>query len=303
MRVIRTGGRDPLRNLAVEELLFGRAPSEGPALFLYRNAPAVVYGKNQNPWRELDVDEARRTGTGLVRRISGGGAVFHDPGNLNFSLVLPRGGYHVERQFEWIVEALRRCGVAAERDGRTSLSARGFKFSGSAFALRGRSAMHHGTLLWGSDLERMERLLRPPAGRFDGHGVRSIPAKVANLSTLYPGLRMEDLEGALIEEAVRVYGGPAVEVGDGAIGPWPWQEIAARRGTREWLFGETPAFTYRPPPDDGRGGVCIRVEHGRVTGVTSGDGAPDDPAVGRLLCGRWFDVCEVRAALRRTSSR
>lgn len=280
MRVVRTGSRDVWRNLAVEEWLLDRAEAFGPVLFLCRNDPAVVIGKNQNPWREADLDRARRAGVRVARRASGGGAVFHDPGNLNYSFIVPRERYDADAQFAAVIRALGAVGIAAEVSNRTNLCAAGRKISGNAFCLKARVAMHHGTLLVRADLDRMRWLVPPTPPEIEGHAVPSVPAEVVNLTELSRELTVESIERALIESATGMWGGPLETFADEDIARWDWEDLWRRHASWEWIYGRTPPFRIRLPlvrRGGGAAALTIRVEDGRIAGL---DSVPPDAAAG-----------------------
>jgi len=281
MRVMRTGSRDVWRNLAVEEWLLDRAEAFGPTLFLCRNDPALVIGKNQNPWREADLDRARRAGVRVARRSSGGGAVFHDPGNLNFSFIVPRERYDADAQFAAVIRALGSAGIAAEVSNRTNLCAGGRKVSGNAFCLKARVAMHHGTLLVRADLDRMRWLVPAAPPDIEGHAVPSVPAEVVNLTELARELTMESLERALIESATGMWGGPVEVFSDEDAARWHWEDVWRRHASWEWVYGRTPPFRIRLPlarRGVREGSVAVRVVDGLVAEVEF-----DPPGAGESL--------------------
>jgi lipoate-protein ligase A len=261
MRVLSSPFRDIGRNLELEDLLLGQAADRGPALLLSRNRPAVVFGKNQNAWREARPGRLADRGVETARRDSGGGTVYHDEGNLNFSLILPRADFHRDRQFRVLLRTLERLGLRAElRDG-TSLCAGGFKFSGSAFVLRRNAALHHGTFLVSSDLAALSQALEPPAWNVEGRGVPSLRMPVANLARLAPEITAERLAARLVEEC-------AVEWGDGlplermdAAPLLPPGESGERWTARDHAWGRSPDSTLRLTAlVPGLGPACVSVE-------------------------------------------
>lgn len=295
MWIVRTECRDVRRNLAVEEWLLDRAEAPGPVLMLWRNDRAVVIGKNQNPWREARLERLAAEGAVWARRASGGGTVYHDDGNLNFSVIVPRARHDPERPFALVRRALASLGVVSEVRNRTSLFHGDRKFSGSAFCLRGRSALHHGTVAVALDLDRMRRLLEPPSFAIETAAVPSVPAPVVNLSEIVPGLDCARVAAA-VESAFEEENGPCRRVDDGEIGSWPWQAAAARHASDEWLDDATPRFEAR---FDGPGGrwARVRVVEGRVAET----GASDDSVVAAIRTGSRFDPEAIRAILEGTA--
>jgi lipoate-protein ligase A len=184
MLIVTTDNRDIYRNLAVEEWLLENTPHL-PVLLLYVNSPCVVIGKNQNPWRECRLSLMEKEGVPLARRISGGGAVYHDEGNLNFGVIVPRTEYHEAKQYELIFQTLEKFGIKASKLRKNSLAVDGLKFSGQAFCFRGQHVLHHGTLLVNSDLDRLNRYLGSELEDIETKAVASVPSDVMNLSSSF----------------------------------------------------------------------------------------------------------------------
>lgn len=180
-------------------------------LYLWQNAHTVVVGRNQDCWKECDVQTLEAEGGHLARRLSGGGAVYHDLGNLNFSFITSKGDYDVMRQTRVIVEACRSLGIPAEISGRNDLTAGGRKFSGSAFFHTAGRSCHHGTLLLRTKLEEMNRLLKASPEKLESNSVRSVRARVVNLSEYCPDITTDRMCGALLESFSRFYGAPLEE--------------------------------------------------------------------------------------------
>jgi lipoate-protein ligase A len=272
MRIVPSPFTDIGRHLELEEILLDEAASRGPALLLYRNRRAVVFGKNQNAWREARPGRLAEMGVETARRSSGGGTVYHDEGNLNFSLILPRAEFNRERQFRVLLRTLSRLGLQAElRDG-TSLCAGGLKFSGSAFALRRTAALHHGTFLLSSDLNAISRALEPPAWTVTGRGVASIRRPIVNLSQAAPDITADRLTARLIEECVVEWGeGLRPEV-VGAESLRLVSEADRERWTaQDWAWGHSPDSILRGEarlPGPGPVSVQVAITGGRVQRVT-----------------------------------
>lgn len=254
---------DPYWNLALEELLIDQVMDGEAHGYLWRSTPSVVIGKNQNPWRECDLAWMEQQGIALARRVSGGGAVYHDEGNLNYALALPRWGYREEDVFAAVIRGLSRLGIVAEQMNRTSLAVAGKKISGTAFCYRKNVVLHHGTLLVNADLERLRRALKPPAWEIDTKAIASIPASVGNLVDFDASLTVERVANALCDAF-------APGVSPVAVPP-EWTVLAAKRAETlrvpEWLYGHTPAFTVT------FGSVKAQVEKGQITQIEGGNEA------------------------------
>lgn len=252
MLVIRSKSSDAWYNLAWEECLLDQVDEHEAILFFYTNAGAVVAGKNQNPWRECDLNRIQKDGIQFARRISGGGTVFHDAGNLNYSLILPRTAYEMDEVFAVVCEALRALSIPASRCGANGLCVEGRKFSGSAFCYRKQAALHHGTLLVDANLARMDHLLRPVVQDVTTKAVASRPAEVLNLIDYSAGITQERLIASLTDHATRRWsrGKPIHESSDAQDPRIP--VLTTRNQSWEWLYGMTPAFTARLSGPEGQ---------------------------------------------------
>lgn len=185
MKYIRLYTTDPYYNLAVEEYLFRHA--EDDVFMLWQNEPSVIVGKNQNTYAEVNLDYARESGINVCRRITGGGAVYHDLGNINYTFISTRGDTRA-LDFELftrpIRHALKRLGVECSVSARNDIECRGAKFSGNAQHCEGGRILHHGTLLFDSDFSVMEMVLRVDKEKLTHHAVKSCRSRVVNLSEL-----------------------------------------------------------------------------------------------------------------------
>lgn len=241
--IIRSVSVDPWFNLALEEYLFSQVSSGQVIFLLWQNDNTVVIGKHQNPWKECRLPEMERDGCKLARRMSGGGAVFHDLGNLNFSFILDRDLYDLERQLRVVLEAVRAMGIAAEFSGRNDLVAQGRKFSGNAFRLDARAALHHGTLLVRADLEKLSRYLNPPPQKIQSKGVESIRARVTNLGDLESGLTVEAMADGLRTQFRRQYGEAEEFTAGFDLTAPEMLKLYHKNASWEWRYGDTPDFT------------------------------------------------------------
>lgn len=244
-KVLLSDSTDPVWNLALEEYLTMRAEPDELVLYLWQNADTIVIGRNQNLKAEVRDVEFRSDGGTIVRRLSGGGAVYHDLGNLNFTFIARRRTYDVARQLDVILRALRGIGIPAEKTGRNDLMAEGRKISGNAFYRSGDFCYHHGTLLVDTDLDRMTRYLRPSEAKLAARGVPSVRARVLNLKQLVPDLTVEDLSAALIESLGEVCGMQPESL---VLPPEAVEEIAAgaeRFASDQWTDGKEVLSNYR----------------------------------------------------------
>ena len=240
------------RNLAIEEYLMEH--SKGAVLFLWRSACAVVVGKNQNPWRECRLDLMKAEGVPLARRISGGGTVYHDEGNLNYCVIVDRAQYREEQAFELVFQTLETFGIRAERTGKSNLSVDGLKFSGNAFCFRKGRALHHGTLLLQSNLEQLGRYLGPVLDGIETRAVASVSARVTNL-----GLDVDSVATELCNRFILLYGDgqsfDSLEMGSNVA------EIVAleeKHCSNEWKYGASPRFIVNG------NGMRLEVEKGII---------------------------------------
>ncbi|MDK2857184.1 MAG: lipoate---protein ligase [Verrucomicrobiota bacterium] len=263
MLVVSTAKGDVYRNLALEEWLLDHAGNHTSILFLYVDSPCVVIGKNQNPWRECRLSLMEKERVPLARRISGGGAVYHDEGNLNIGVIVPRTQYREEKQYELIFRTLEKFGIQGSRVRKNSLAVNGNKFSGQAFCFRRQHVLHHGTLLVSSDLNRLGRYLGPEFDTIETKAIASVPAQVMNLADTAPGLTIDTLSAALIETFREMYDDDeGVEhwddnsIPEGALFP-----IIGKISSRDWKLDRTPRFRVTIS------GRALQVENGRITNL------------------------------------
>lgn len=265
MWLVQSGYRNVWDNLALEEVLFQDAASARGFLLFYTNRPAVVMGRNQNPWRECRVEGLKNRGIALARRISGGGTVYHDEGNLNYGLILPRGLYQRERCFAWILASLHACGIPAVRQGSTSLGVGKHKISGSSFAYRGDAVLHHGTLLLHAHLDRLHRALQLPEVSISDHAVLSDPAPVKNLLDIQPRLTAEALISVLSKTlSTHINVGPIHPLEVSRIDNRRWLPLAKRHRRVQWKFGRISPFRVSLKKQDGPA-IQIDVTNDRVS--------------------------------------
>jgi len=244
LTLINTDNTYPYKNLAVEEYLTTHAAEGECILYLWQNRHTVVIGKNQNCWKECKVNFLEEDGGYLVRRLSGGGAVFHDMGNLNFTFMVRHQDYDVDRQLSVILRAVNLLGIQAEKTGRNDITAEGRKFSGNAFYRAGDCCYHHGTLLIDVNTADMSKYLNVDMRKLQSKGVDSVKSRVANLKEFRPDITVEMLRGALAQAFSEVYGLPYQTL---TVDQLPEDEIAdltAKFESWEWKYGKRIPFTF-----------------------------------------------------------
>lgn len=232
---------NPHYNLAVEKHLLDRVDADTCILYLWQNENTVVIGKNQNAWAECRIRELEEAGGKLARRLSGGGAVFHDLGNLNFTFVYTKENADINRNMQILQTACRLAGIETEFSGRNDLLADGKKFSGNAFYNSGGKAYHHGTLLIDADLEKMGRFLTPAKAKLAAKGVTSVRARVTNLKSLAPDLTCEKMQAYVLTAFEEIYGLKAtqIKIRDAK----EIDTLTEAYQSREYLLGKTLPFT------------------------------------------------------------
>ena len=249
MRVVFSNSLDVHANLASEDVLLDDPDVTQPCLFIYRNRPSVVIGKNQIPWRECATARLPASSIDLARRISGGGTVVHDEGNWNFSLIVARESYSRCEVLKAFIRGLGACGLRAALAGETSIAVDGRKVSGNAFCFRRNKVLHHGTLLWNSDLTRLRSALIPALEGIETRAIASVRMPVVNVTELLPGVNEDAVVHAIIHAWAELFGAPSIS----RLDPSSLPGVDDRsRGMREWswLFGTTPDFEWSAYPDE-----------------------------------------------------
>lgn len=231
---LESTSHNPYWNLATERILTEQAQPGAPALFLWSNTDTVVIGLNQDCRAECKVDSMRAEGIFLMRRFSGGGAVWHDLGNVNFSFCCHDADYDVDRQTDVVLRACRKVGIDAVRTGRNDLEAAGCKFSGNAYYQVPGGHCQHGTLLVHCNMSRLGEYLTVSPEKLKKHAVSSVRSRVVNLADLVPGVTIPRLSAAL-QEAFEAEYGPT------ETGRLPDRErveaCAALLRSDDWIYG------------------------------------------------------------------
>lgn len=288
------GITDPRINLAIEEFALKNLPiEEDDYLLFYINRPSIIIGKNQNTIEEINNEYVEKNGIHVVRRLSGGGAVYHDLGNLNYSFITKDDGqsFHNYRRFtEPVVQALHKLGVNAELTGRNDIQVGERKISGNAqFATKGRM-FTHGTLLFDSEIESVVSALRVNAAKIESKGIKSIRSRVANISEfLKEPMTIEQFAQSLLESIFGAGDIPTYQLTEA-----DWEKVSEISKDRyrnwDWNYGKSPRCNFiRNARIEGTGTIDIRldIEKGIVQDAK--------------IYGDFFgvgDVCEVENQLK-----
>lgn len=247
MLYVNTGdSHDPGLNLAAEEYVIRNIAHGEEILLFYINGPSIIIGRNQNTVQEINTDYVEAHDIKVVRRLSGGGAVYHDEGNLNFSFIAPhsKDNFHNFKKFtEPVIKVLKEMGVPAELRGRNDIVVNDQKISGNAQYVAGERMVSHGTLLWQANLTRVGEALRVKAAKIESKGIKSIRSRVANITEFIDGIPMsvEAFRSKIIES---VFEGSEVRSYILTDQDWAAIEKLAEERYRnwDWNYGRSPAF-------------------------------------------------------------
>lgn len=233
---------NPYTNLATEKYLLDSVGNDEIILYLWQNQNTVVIGKNQNALTECKCALLEEDGGHLARRLSGGGSVFHDLGNLNFTFLCRTENYDLSKQMQVIKEACVLGGISAEISGRNDILADGRKFSGNAFYNSRGKSYHHGTILVNADKQKLGKYLTPPKAKLQSKGVKSVKSRVINLSEINPTLTIEMLKDYMLSAFGKVYGlSPSPFVIDDTAGI---SNLAEEYASWEYLYAPSLPFTF-----------------------------------------------------------
>ena len=233
---------DPNFNLSLEEWLMKNSKPNEVILFLWQNENTIVIGRNQNPYKECNVKKLKEDCVQLVRRLSGGGAVYHDFGNLNFTFIAADENHNVERNMNIILKGISKFGINGFFNGRNDLMVQDRKFSGNAFINDSGMSCHHGTLLVDVDLEKLSRYLTVSPLKLQSKGIDSVAARVVNLKELSPKITIENLKDALISSFNELYITKAqmITLSEKTIDV---ADYLKKYKSWEWNYSESPDFS------------------------------------------------------------
>lgn len=305
MLYIRNESTNPYFNLAMEEYLFNLNDGQSYVL-LWQNEPTIVVGKHQNTAEEINRDYVKEKGINVVRRITGGGAVYHDLGNLNFTFIikgLEKSEFDFRKFTMPIIRALKKLGVESELSGRNDITIDGRKFSGNAQAVKNGKLLHHGTLLFDSQMEELAKALKVSEDKFRSKGVKSVRARVTNIKDyLKDDISVSEFKELLLKYMLD----EDAELREGELSKEAMNEINSLTERKymswDWNYGESPEFNIKQGNrfEGGKIEVLANIKDGIIRGIKFyGDffGSGSLEEVESALIGKRHENEEIRSAL------
>lgn len=298
----RSNSFNPYENLSIEEYLLEDCREDECIIYLWQNKKTVVIGKNQNAWKECQAENLEKDGGHVVRRLSGGGAVYHDTGNLNFTFLVRKDNYDLDKQLQVIINAVNSLGIKAVKSGRNDILADGRKFSGNAFYKKGDHYYHHGTLMVDVDTGALSRYLTVSDAKLKSKGVDSVKSRVTNLKALNPEITIDSLAEALIEAFQQVYGLKAGERTLEEMSRNLLQSKIDRFSSWDWIYGRKIDFQYELTGKTEAGEVTLQlqVSSGIIEDLVVYSDSLDDKAsekIAELLRGTKYSADVIEKAL------
>ncbi|MBR0138276.1 MAG: lipoate--protein ligase [Erysipelotrichaceae bacterium] len=236
--IIETKSTDPYHNLALEKYLFDELKDGECYLYLWQNANTVVIGYNQNPYNECDLEAMEKDRVQLARRLSGGGAVYHDLGNVNFTFICRSADFDEKKQTSIILNALNSLGIEAEKSGRNDLLLEGRKFSGHAYYHHNRTSYHHGTLMLDVNMEKLQKYLNVSKLKLNDKHVKSVRSRVINLREIKSGLMIADLNDAMKKAFEGFYGIKPSVIDEASLDQEKLEELREHFADEQYLLGK-----------------------------------------------------------------
>ncbi|KAF2071902.1 hypothetical protein CYY_006781 [Polysphondylium violaceum] len=250
IKIYKSTTNNPLFNIATEDWLFKQFNLNQQTLFLWRNTPTVVIGRYQNPYKECHLQRMDEDNVVLARRYSGGGAVYQDLGNTNFTFLSNTNSYDKHRNTSIIINSLKNLGIPEpEASGRNDIIVQGKKISGSAYKQSGQRSFHHGTIMIDVNLDSLQKYLNPNKDKLKSKGISSVISRVVNLKTLNENLNHETICSTIIDEFQKTYGEFNVEIEElntSDLERIPsLNEVYQTLNNWDWRYGNSPAFEHQ----------------------------------------------------------
>lgn len=237
---VNSNSFNPYENIALERYLFDTFDGN-PILYLWQNKKTVVIGKWQNIYEECNLEEMNKLNVLPARRYTGGGAVYHHLGNLNFTFIVDPSIYDVRKQSSVILNALLNLGIKANFSGRNDLEYEGKKFSGNAFLEQKHACLHHGTILINENKDIITSVLNPKPSKLETKGVKSVKSRIINLAEIIPDITIDKAKHEILLSFEKTYG--ACENID--IQPYKYFKLVDTLSSPDWLYGKSPTYNFR----------------------------------------------------------
>lgn len=296
---------NPYYNLAFEEYVLKNMPDDEEYVLLWQNAPAVIVGRFQNTLAEINTKFVKERGIKVVRRMSGGGAVYHDLGNLNYTFIVkhsPDKLLNFKKYTVSVMKVLKELKVDVEFKGRNDLTIKGKKFSGNAQYITKNRLLHHGTLLYSSNLDDLEEALNVSADKIESKGIKSVRSRVTNICDhLQEDIGLQKFKELLLESIFNL-----ANIKTKRLVPEDQAQIKelvkTKYSTWKWNFGESPAYNLSRTKRFNSGKVELKlyVKDGIIKECKIyGDffGMKDIADIEHLLTGKKFEENEIRSLL------
>lgn len=305
MIYIKNNSNNPYFNLAFEEYVFNNLNKDDEYLLLWQNEPTIVVGKHQNTIEEINMDIIKENNINVVRRLSGGGAVYHDLGNLNFTFIVKNkesSSFDFKKFTLPVIDALKKLGIEAEFNSRNDLAIKGKKFSGNSQYMKKNILLHHGTLLFNSDLEMLVKALNVSNEKIVSKGIKSVRSRVTNISE---HLNL-DINTSQFKELLLKYLFEGETIREYQLNEEEIREVEKltkeKYMTWEWNYGKSPKFNVKKSQkfENGKIEVFINVEKGMIKNCKFyGDffGSGDLRDVEEKLIGHRYDREEIENIL------
>jgi len=292
MLIINRPDTNPYFNIATEEYLLKTLDED--CFMLWQNEPGVIVGKHQNTLAEINYQYVKQHNIPVIRRISGGGTVFHDLGNLNFSFI-HKGekeklvDFH--RFIDPIVDVLNQLGVPAKFEGKNDIRIDGLKISGNAEHVYKNRVLHHGTLLFSSELDFLNQVLKIKPDSFQSKAIQSIRSEVANISDFLANITIGDFKEKIIQHISGIYKNvefySLTENDNQSIN----QLVKEKYNTWKWNFGYSPKYSFEAELPSSKNLIKVNVEKGIIQSI---EASQDNKIIVSLLIGAEHDYNTIR---------
>ena len=301
---ITSASLNPWFNLSIEDTLIKNVKKDEIILFLWQSKDTVVIGRNQNPWKECNVKKMNKDKIKLARRLSGGGAVYHDTGNLNFTFVMGKDNYNLEKQLDVILKGVNSFGLNAVFSGRNDILLDGKKFSGNAYYFDDESSYHHGTILINSNISKLSNYLNPSKEKIISKGIDSVKSRVVNLYSVNKDVTVEKMKASILKCFEQSYGkiSEFKEFDEDKTKNIELLNIFEKYSSWQWIYGESPVFDvyYEDKFKWGEIQIGLSLENGYINVCKIYSDALNTSFADKIknaLIGIRFNTKEIRNAI------